>query len=182
MAKLIVVEFMTLDGVIEAPENWQFPYHTPEVLSFNQQQIHSLSAILLGRATYDIFAPAWSQRTNNEFGMSDKINAVPKYVISQTLESVDWNGTTLINENIADTIRQIKQDTEGIIGVIGSGKLVEFLASENLIDEYQLQIYPTVVGKGQRLFTDGFPNHTLNLVDSKTIGTNVVLLMYQPVG
>jgi dihydrofolate reductase len=180
MAKLIVIEFLTLDGVMEAPENWQFSFVNPEIMEVNQSQIHSLDALLLGRVTYEIFAAAWSQRTNNEFGMADKLNTMPKYVVSAKLKAAEWAGTTLINDNAGEAIRQLKQNTTGNIGVIGSANLVKLLAQERIIDEYQIQVYPTILGSGKRLFDAGFPSGKLQLQHSETFSTGVTLLTYHP--
>ncbi len=179
MAKLIVWEFLTLDGVMEAPEKWQFPFVNSEIMNTNQIQIHSLDALLLGRVTYEIFAASWPQRTNNEYGMADKLNSMPKYVVSTKLKTAEWSGTHIINSDIGATIRELKRKITGNIGVIGSATLVALLARENLIDEYQLQIYPTILGSGKRLFDEGFPNTELHLLASTAFATGVTALAYR---
>jgi len=179
MAKLIVLEFMTLDGVMEAPENWQFPYFSEDVTAFNVAQIHALDAQLLGRVTYDAFAESWAPMTNNEHGIADKFNAMPKYVVSSTLQNATWNNSTIIR-NAPEEIAKLKQEIDGTIGIIGSATLVQSLMSTDLIDEYQLQIYPVVQGKGIRLFTDDSPSQSLKLIEQKTFQSGAILLTYQP--
>ena len=179
MRKIIVSEFLTLDGVMEAPEEWQFPYLSDDVAEFIKVQILALDAQLLGRVTYDIFAASWPSQTNNEFGIADKLNSMPKYVVSSTLKKADWNPTTVINGNVVEAISKLKQQPGGSIGITGSATLVQSLMKADLIDEYQLQVYPIVLGKGRRLFKDGI-DKKLKLVESKTFSSGVVILIYQP--
>ena len=152
MSKIIVSEFLTLDGVMERPEDWQFPYFSVDLAEFVKAEIHALDAQLLGRVTYDIFAASWPTQTNNEFGIADKLNSMPKYVVSSTLKKGDWNPTTVIIGNVVEAITKLKQQPIGTIGVTGSATLVQSLMETDLIDEYHLQIYPIVLGKGRRLF------------------------------
>lgn len=179
MRKVIAYEYVTLDGVVEAPEKWQFPYVSTDVAEVIQSQILDAEAILLGRATYDIFAASWPLRRNNEFGVADKLNSAPKYVISSTLKSASWNNTTLIRGDAAQEIARIKQQSGGTIGILGSAALVQSLMSSGLIDEYRLMVYPIVLGNGKRLFPMGI-NLPLRLVEARTFTSGVLLLRYEP--
>lgn len=179
MRKLIVNEYITLDGVIEAPEQWQFPYLSQDVAEVIQEQILDADAILLGRVTYEIFADSWPQRTNNEFGVADKLNSAPKFVVSSTLEKVEWNNSKLIRENAEVEIARLKQQPGGNILIIGSAGLVRSLVGNDLIDEYRLLVHPVVLGKGKRLFSEE-ADFTLKLLDARTFSSGIVLLRYQP--
>ena len=181
MRKVIVYEYVTLDGVVEAPEKWQFPYFSDDVAEVIKSQILDAGAILLGRATYDIFAASWPSRTNNEFGVADKLNNAPKYVVSSTLESPDWNNTTLIKENVLEEIAGLKQQPGGDIGILGSATLVQSLMGRELIDEYRLMVHPIILGSGKRLFPEGI-NLPLRLLEVKAFTSGVLLLRYQPDG
>jgi dihydrofolate reductase len=180
MRQLIVLEYLTLDGVMEAPEKWQFPYLSEDVAHIIQTQIQEAEAILLGRVTYDIFAASWPSRTNNEFGVADKLNSAPKFVVSSTLDKVEWNNSTLIKGKVGEEIARLKQQPGGNIAVIGSATLVQSLMEYDLIDEYRLMIHPIVLGSGKRLFEDGSALKSFKLVNSQVTTTGVVNLTYQP--
>jgi len=179
MRRVIAYEYLTLDGVMEAPEKWQFPYITDDVAELIKVQILEADAVLLGRTTYEIFADSWPSRTNNEFGVADKLNSMPKYVVSRTLQTAEWHNSTVIKGDIAKGVAGLKEQPGGIISVIGSGKLVEALMQHALIDEYHLMIHPVVLGSGQRLFPDG-THAALRLIETKTLSSGVVLLRYEP--
>jgi len=181
MRKIIVFEYMTLDGVMEAPEKWQFPYLSKDVAEVIQSQISDVDAILLGRATYDIFAASWPSRTHNEFGVADKLNSAPKYVTSSTLVNPDWNNTTQIDGNVPEEIARLKRQPGGDIGILGSAALVQSLMGSGLIDEYRLMVHPIVLGYGKRLFQEE-NNLALKLVEVKAFSSGVLLLRYQPDG
>jgi dihydrofolate reductase len=178
MRKLIVYEYMTLDGVVEAPEKWQFSYLSDDVAEVIQSQILEADAILLGRVTYDIFAASWPSRTNNEFGVADKLNSAPKFVVSSTLDRVEWNNSTLIRGNVVEEITRLKLQPDGNMAIIGSASLIQSLVEHDLIDEYRLMVYPVVLGSGKRLFPEG-NNLALRLVDANVFSSGVVLLRYQ---
>ena len=179
MRKIVVSEFMSLDGVIETPHTWQFPFQTEELGAITEGQIRDADAFLLGRVTYEMFAGFWPTMTNNEFGVADKWNSAPKYVVSTTLQKADWNNSTLIKSNVIDEIRKLKQQPGGKIGIIGSTKLVHSLLDAGLIDEIQVLMHPLVLGKGVRLFVDGGHPASLKLADSKILPNGVVYLSYQ---
>ena len=180
MRRLIVSEFLTLDGVMEAPETWQFPFFSDDFTEFNQTKIHESDISLLGRVTYDIFAGFWPTQTHNEFGIADKLNNMPKFVVSSTLKSADWNNSTLIKANPMQEIAKLKQQGDGIIAVTGSNTLVQALMQANLVDEYQLTIHPIILGSGKRLFREGINQIGLKLVDTKPFKRGIVALIYHP--
>jgi dihydrofolate reductase len=180
MRKVIVSEFLTLDGVMEASEQWQPPYVSDDVAEEIRVGIHAAEASLLGRVTYEIFAAYWPLQTHNEFGIADKLNSEHKFVVSSTLEKAEWNNSTLIKGNVAEEIRKLKQQPGGDIRVVGSATLVQSLMHANLIDEYRLMVHPLVLGRGKRLFNDGMETTGLKLVEAKAFSSGVVLLCYQP--
>ncbi len=180
MRKVIVSEFLTVDGVMEASEQWQPPYFSDDVAEFIKAQILGFGAELLGRVTYEVFAAYWPLQTNNEFGIADKINSMPKFVVSSTLERAEWNNSTLIKANVEEEIGKLKQQPGGNIGIIGSAALVQSMMQADLIDEYHFLVHPVVLGHGKRLFKDGMETTALKLVESKTFNSGVVLLRYQP--
>jgi len=178
MRKIVASEFMSADGVIEAPDTWQFPFQTEEMGEITAGQTRDIDAFLLGRVTYEIFSGFWPTMTNNEFGVADKWNSAPKYVVSTTLQKADWNNSTQIKSNVIDEIRKLKQQPDGNIGIIGSTKLVHSLLEADLIDEIQVLMHPIVLGKGVRLFADGY-HSSMKLADSKILANGVVYLTYQ---
>lgn len=178
MRKIVVSEFMSLDGVVGEPETWQFPFQTEEMGAITERQTNDTDAFLLGRVTYEVFAGFWPTMKNNEFGVADKYNSVPKYVVSTTLQRADWNNSTLIKSNVIEEIRKLKQQPGGKIGIIGSATLVHSLLEAGLIDEIQVLVHPIVLGKGIRLFVDGY-HSPLKLADSKILSNGVVYLTYQ---
>jgi dihydrofolate reductase len=136
--------------------------------------------MLLGRVTYEMFAAYWPSQTNNEFGIADKLNSQPKFVVSSTLEKGDWNNTTLIKGNVEEEIRTLKQQPGGDIRLTGSATLAQSLMQAGFVDEYWFLVHPIVVGRGKRLFPDGMELTGLKLVESKAFRSGVVLLRYQP--
>jgi len=178
MRNIIVTEFITLDGVTEAPEKWSFPFWNDEISKFKHDELFASDALLLGRVTYQGFAAAWPSRTDKQ-GYADRINSLPKYVVSTTLEKPEWNNSTLIKANVAEEIAKLKQQPGQDIVIHGSNTLVRALMPHNLIDEYRLLVYPMVRGTGKRLFQDD-SQAALKLSETKTFGSGVVLLRYQP--
>jgi dihydrofolate reductase len=180
MRKVVVTEFMALDGVIESPEKWSFPFWNDEIAKFKHAELFASDALLLGRVTYQGFAAAWPSRTD-EAGFADRINSLPKYVVSTTLDKADWNNSTIIKDakRIAAEVSNLKQQPGQDILIYGSAGLVNTLMQYNLIDQYQLLVYPIVLGSGLRLFKDE-SKATLNLVETKAFDSGVVLLRYQP--
>ena len=174
MAKIIVTEFITLDGVIHAPNEWSFPYWNDEIADFKNKEIKDVGAMLLGRVTYEGFAAAWPGRTD-EAGYADKFNSMPKYVVSKTLKKADWTNSHIISENIVEELRKLK----GTLAVHGSGTLARFLLENKLVDELTLMVYPVILGTGKRLFED-INKVGLKLIEAKPIKNGVVVLKYKP--
>jgi dihydrofolate reductase len=174
MGKIIVTEFISLDGVIEAPHHWHFPYVSDDMQVEVNANVHEADAYLYGRVTYEEFAPFWSTQTDNAFGIGDKLNETPKYVVSTTLNSVDWNNSHLLKGNLVDEINKLKQQYNGIIGMTGSAKLTQSLMQHNLVDGFRLFVHPIVVGNGKKLFVNGMDTTGLKLVSSKTYDGGIV--------
>jgi dihydrofolate reductase len=186
MRRIIVSEFVTLDGVMEDPGGadkferggWAFQFDRgPEGDKFKLDEVMAGDALLLGRATYKGFAEAWPSRTG-EF--ADKMNNMPKYVVSTTLKEGGWNNTTVIKSNIAEEVSKLKAMPGKEILVAGSGQLVRTLMQHNLIDELRLMVFPVVLGRGRRLFEDDSDKYTLKLAESKQVGSGVLILIYHP--
>ncbi|MEZ4518005.1 MAG: dihydrofolate reductase family protein [Chloroflexota bacterium] len=178
MSKIIVSEFLSADGVMEAPETWQLPFQSEEMGAITERQTGDIDAFLLGRVTYEVFAGFWPTMTQNEFGVADKWNNAPKYVVSTTLQNADWNNSTLIRSNVIEEIRKLKEQPGGTIGIVGSATLVHSLLDADLVDEIQVLVHPVVLGEGVRLFADGY-HSALKLADSKVLDNGVVFLSYQ---
>jgi dihydrofolate reductase len=189
MRKLVVAEYVTLDGVMQDPGGvgeieqggWHNPYWNDELAGFQRDGLFASDALLLGRITYEGFAAAWPSRTDDE-GFADQMNGLPKYVVSTTLERADWNNSRLITGNVADEVAKLKEQPGRDILVYGSGALVRTLMAHDLVDEYRLMVFPVVVGSGKRLFTDGGDGGeaALRLVGSTATATGVALLTYRP--
>jgi dihydrofolate reductase len=180
MRKIIASEFLTLDGIMESSEQWQPAYYCDEMGEAIQAQILGSDVMLLGRVTYEIFAAYWPSLTNNEFGIADKLNSMPKFVVSSTLQKAEWNNSLLIKEHVVEAISELKQQPGGNIGITGSATLVHVLMQANLIDEYRLMVHPLMLGSGKRLFQDG-SKANLKLLETRAFSSGVVLLRYQSV-
>ena len=176
MGKLIVTEFLTLDGVMEEPA-WSLAYWNDTIAKFKFDELFASGAHLLGRVTYEGFAQAWPDR-KDEQGFADRMNSLPKYVVSTTMKKGDWQGTTIIREKIVEEISKLKKTSGQDFLVAGSGTLVQTLVANNLVDELHLLVYPLMLGQGKRLFRDGIGNHDLDLIESRSMGSGVVLLLY----
>ncbi len=183
--KLVVTQYMTLDGVIEDPVgmegsglgDWTGPFERgPEGDRFKHEELLSADTILLGRTTYDAFAAVWPL-VKDETGFADRINDLPKVVVSTTLQSAPWRNSRILCDDVAEEIARLKRAEGGDILVYGSGRLVHFLAQHGLVDEYGLMVYPVALGKGGRLFGEGC-KADLALAEAKTLGSGIVLLRY----
>ena len=182
MRKVIASEFMSLDGIMEAPDQWHFQFFDEAAGKYKFDELFASDALLLGRVTYEGFAAAWPSMTDEE-GFADRMNNLPKYVVSTTLEEpLEWNNSTLIEWNVAEEVSRLKQQPGQDILIYGSGDLVNALMGQDLIDEYRLMVHPVVVGTGKRLFREGSDTKALSLVETKTFGAGVVVLTYQPAG
>jgi dihydrofolate reductase len=182
MRKVVVSEFVAVDGVIENP-GWSLQLTSEEQQNdYKLDELSASDALLLGRVTYEVFAAAWPSETDEE-GFAEMMNGYPKYVVSTTLEEpLEWNNSTLIKGDVAEEVSRLKQEPGKDILVYGSGDLVNTLMKHNLIDEYRLMVFPIVVGSGKRLFEGEIDTTVLELVDSKTFSSGVVVLTYQPAG
>jgi dihydrofolate reductase len=185
MRRVIASEYLTLDGVMEAPGSedslgdrggWPFLYSNDEAAAFKFDELMTSDALLLGRVTYDIFAASWPARTG-EF--ADKMNRLPKYVVSRTLKTVTWEYAHVIRGDVADAVSRLKELPGQDILLYGSADLVRALTEHRLIDEYRFMIFPLILGTGKRLFADGSAVR-LKLVEAKTLGSGVVILTYLP--
>ena len=180
MRKIVAGLFISLDGVIERPDQWHFPYFDEEMGEAIGSQMAASDAMLLGRVTYEEFAAYWPNQSS-EVEMADEMNNTPKLVVSTTLDSVDdWQNSTLIKGNVAEELTRLKQQPGKNIGITGSGTLVRSLLRDGLLDELNLLLHPIVVGKGKRLFENGSAQTPLKLVQSQTFSTGVLSLTYQP--
>jgi dihydrofolate reductase len=180
LRKVVVSEFVTLDGVIEDP-SWTFQFPSADQERFKFEELAASDTLLLGRVTYEGFAAAWPHMTEEAGEFAAMMNGYPKYVVSTTLEEpLEWNNSTLIKGNIAEEISSLKQQPGKEILVFGSGNLVNTLMRHDLVDEYRLMVFPVVVGSGKRLFKDGSDTTVLRLVRTETFGSGVVVLSYRP--
>ena len=175
MRNLVVTEFLSLDGVMEEPA-WTFPYWNDEIAQFKGEETSANEPLLLGRVTYQGFAAAWPQRTDDGAAY---FNGTRKYVVSTTLDKVEWNNSTLIKDNIVEEITKLKQQDGQDLVVHGSATLVQTLVRHDLVDRYRLLVYPVVLGKGKRLF-QADTTATLNLVETRSFSSGVVALIYEP--
>jgi dihydrofolate reductase len=182
MRKVIVVEFVSLDGVMESPEKWHFPYFNDEMGEAIGAAMAAADAMLLGRVTYQEFAAYWPGVSSEDQPFADHMNNTPKYVVSTTLEEpLEWQNSALIKGNLPEEISKLKQQPGKNIAITGSATLVQSLVQDDLLDELGLMVHPVVLGSGKRLFEQGGGDpKALTLVDSKTFSTGVVYLTYQP--
>ncbi len=181
-----------MDGVIQGPGHpdedpdggfehggWTAPFFG-EHRRYIRESLNAADAFLLGRVTYQIFAAYWPTVTDENDDIARALNKLPKYVVSTTLNEVQWYATTVINGNVAEEVAKLKEQPGKGIFVIGSSELAQTLMQHHLVDEYHLWLHPIVLGSGKRLFRDGAPTTTLRLVDSKTTSSGLVILTYRP--
>ena len=174
---IVVTEFLSLDGVMEAPHEWNLPYVDETLGGDTQGELDRATGLLFGRTTFDGMAGAWPKRTGPT---ADRFNGLPKYVVSSKLRETTWAPTTILRDSTA-SVRQLKSKGEGRLLVWGSRQLVQTIAAEGLVDEYVLYVHPLVLGKGARFFADG-RGQELELTDTKTYARGVVALRYRPRG
>jgi dihydrofolate reductase len=189
MGRIVVTEFVSLDGVMEDPGGsehsklgaWTFKFNRGEEGDkFKLDETLNAEAQLLGRVTYEGFASSWPTMSGEPF--SDKFNSMPKYVVSQTLKKADWNNSTILKGDVVEEVSKLKQRLRGNILVSGSARLVQTLLANDLVDELVLMVFPVVLGSGKRLFGEASDPKTLRLADSKTVGDGVSILIYKPAG
>jgi dihydrofolate reductase len=186
MGRIVVTEFVSLDGVMEAPgggEDFEHAGWTFEIArgdegdKFKLDETLDTEALLLGRKTYEGFAAAWPGR-EGEF--ADKFNNMPKYVVSSTLDKAEWNNSTVLDGDVVEEVSKLRQQPGGDIVVHGSAQLVQALLEHDLVDELRLMVFPVVLGSGKRLFGATSDKKRLRLADSKTVGDGVEIVIYQP--
>ncbi len=181
MRKIVSGLFISLDGVYESPDRWHFPYFDDAMGNAVDAQMKAADAMMLGRVTYQEFASYWPDQSNDEVDIADYMNQTPKYVVSTTLDSADWQNSTLIRGDVVAEIARLKEQPGKNISVVGSGTLVRSLLENGLLDELQLLVHPIIVGSGmKRLFPAESAQAPLKLVDSQTFPTGVLHLTYQP--
>ncbi|MFC5799823.1 dihydrofolate reductase family protein [Streptomyces formicae] len=196
MAKLTLTQFVTLDGVYQAPGGpkedtrggfthggWSFPYADDDFGAFITGVFDRVGAFLLGRRTYDIFAGAWPKVTDESDPVASRLNSLPKYVVSTTLDKAEWHNSTIISGDVAAEVARLKREhTDGEIQIHGSGALARSLMAHDLIDEMHLLVYPVVLGSGLRLFADGVPPTRFGLVSSSVTSKGVAIHTYRTAG
>ena len=178
MGKIVVTEFVSLDGVFEDPHEWHFPFFNEQAQQYKAEELRGTDALLLGRKTYEGFAEAWPQMSGDEF--SDKFNSMPKHVVSTTLENPAWSNSHVVRGDVAAELGKLKEQYEQDLFIHGSGDLANSLLQQGLIDEVRLMVHPVVVGKGRHFFNEGTSVSALKLVDATTYDSGVALLTYQP--
>jgi dihydrofolate reductase len=186
MGRIVVTEFVSLDGVVEDPGGsedykyggWSFEFSRgDEGDKFKLDEALEADALLLGRVTYQGFADSWPER-DGEF--ADKFNSMPKYVVSSTLENPEWTNSTVLEGDLAEAVAKVRDQHDGDIVVHGSPKLVQGLLDQDLVDELRLMVFPVVLGTGKQLFGNTADKKTLKLTDSRTVGDGVAILIYEP--
>jgi dihydrofolate reductase len=180
LRKIVAGLFISLDGVVEAPETWHFPYFNDEMGEIVGSQMAAADTMLLGRRTYEEFAEYWADK-GGDADFADQINGTAKLVASTTLDSVGWQNASLIRGDVATELLRIKQEPGREISITGSPTLVRSLLRDGLLDELRLLVQPIVVDQGKRLFEGGGDRLSLELADRRTLSTGVVYLTYVPV-
>jgi dihydrofolate reductase len=188
MSKLFVTEFVSLNGVMEAPggepghphTGWTFASHYgDDHYSYKDEELQETEALLLGRKTYEGFAAAWPDRGGKGDPFADKFNAMPKYVVSSTLTDPEWNNTTVLSGDPVEEVRKLKEESDGTIAIQGSAQLAHALIEAGLVDEYRAMIHPVLVAGGLRMFPDVADMQKLRLTDTRTYDSGVVVLVYE---
>lgn len=178
MRKVVVTEYMTLNGIFEEPGQWSFDFWSEETAKYKSDELFASEIQLLGRVTYEGFARAWPTITDaGDFGV--KMNTMPKYVVSHSLEKAEWENSHIISSDILGEIQKLKQQNGGDILVAGSGQLVQFLLQNKLVNGFHILLHPLVLGKGKRLFTET-EKFTFDLIETKIFPKGIVALHYQP--
>jgi dihydrofolate reductase len=187
MGKIVITEFVSLDGVMEDPGGaedfkhggWTFEFESgDEGNQFKLDETLEAEALLLGRVTYEGFAAAWPGM-EDPVGFADKMNSMPKYVVSSTLENPEWSNSTVLEGDVAESVAKLKQEIDGVILVGGSAQLAQTLFDNDLVDELRLMVFPVVLGSGKRLFGDSSDKLRLRLASSKTVGDGITINTYE---
>ncbi|MEV4182037.1 dihydrofolate reductase family protein [Streptosporangium canum] len=178
MRKIAAGLFVSLDGVTESPEKWHFTYFSDEMGAAVGEQMAAADTMLLGRRTYEEFAGYWPSQAGTGNQLADQMNDTPKLVVSTTLDTVEWQNSTLIKDNVVEELTKLKEQPGKDISITGSATLVRSLLRAGVLDELRLLVHPIVVGSGKRLFEDGGDQVPLKLIDSQTFSTGVLYLTY----
>jgi dihydrofolate reductase len=177
--RLVATEYISIDGVFEEPGHWSGPWFGEDAGKFKWEELQNADAQLLGRVTYEGFAKAWpTMKDTGEFG--ERMNGMPKYLVSSTIEKGDWNNTTVLTGNLADEVAKLKGEPGNDLLIAGSGQLVRALTEDGPIDEYRFMLHPVILGRGKRLFPEGTAKFGLKHVDTRPLSTGIVVLTYHP--
>jgi dihydrofolate reductase len=178
MRRIVWSEYVSLDGVVDEPGEWSIPYFSDDLAKYKYDELFGSDALLLGRVTYEGFAAAWPTMEDIEGDFAVRMNTLPKYVASTTLEQAEWNNSTIIRENVPEEVARLKDDAGQDILIGGSGALAQSLLQHDLIDEVRMLVHPIAVGTGKRLFEGTGEPIALKLVDTKSFDSGVVALTY----
>jgi dihydrofolate reductase len=187
MGTIAVTEFISLDGVMEDPGGSEHSKHGAWTFAFDRgeegdrfklDEVLEAGAQLLGRVTYEGFAAAWPSY-EDKVGFADKMNSMPKYVVSNSLKTADWNNSTILSGDVVEEVRKLKDEVDGVILVAGSARLVQTLIEHDLVDELRLMVFPVVLGSGKRLFAETTDKKTLQLASSEIVGDGIAVLTYR---
>jgi dihydrofolate reductase len=177
--RLVATEYLSLDGVFEEPGRWSGPFFDEQAGQFKWRELQATDALLLGRRTYEGFSAAWPTMTDTgEFG--EKMNSLPKYVVSSTLDKVEWTGSRLIKGDVAEEVRRLKAEPGNDLLLSGSAQLFNALLEANLIDLYRIMLHPIVLGEGKRLFSGKVGPKALRLTSTEKFGAGITVLEYVP--
>jgi dihydrofolate reductase len=177
--RLVATEYLSLDGVFDEPGRWSNPWFNDQAGQFKYGELQASDALLLGRKTYEGFAAAWpNMKGTGDFG--EKMNSMPKYVVSSTLDRVDWSGSKLVKGDVTGEVRKLKEQPGNDLLLSGSGQLFTAMMQSGLIDLYRIMLFPVVLGKGRRLFAADTDQRALGVPETKTFASGVVILEYRP--
>jgi dihydrofolate reductase len=179
MRRIVASEYVSLDGVMDDPGQWSRPFWRDEAATFKYDELFASDTLLLGRVTYEGFANAWpSMEGTGNFG--ERMNSMPKVVVSTTLQNPAWNNSRVISQNVVEELANLKDEPGQDILLAGSGKLLHSLMEHDLVDEYRLMLHPVVVGGGKKLFENETQTTSLTLVEAKPLASGIVILTYHP--
>ena len=178
MRRIVWSEYISLDGVVDEPGEWSIPYFSDDLAMYKSDELLASDALLLGRVTYEGFAAAWPTMEELEGDFAVRMNTLPEYVASTTLEKADWNNSTIIRDNVPREVAKLKQESGGDILIGGSGALAKTLLEHDLIDEIRMLVHPIAVGTGKRLFEGATESIGLELVDTRSFDSGVAALTY----
>ncbi|MFI0366592.1 dihydrofolate reductase family protein [Actinomadura sp. 1N219] len=180
MGRIYSSTYVSLDGVMESPDSWNHPYFSQEMADLLAAELETAQGMLLGRSTYEMFASFFPHQSS-DVPFADLNNNMRKFVVSTTLDDAEWNNTTLIKQDVPETLRELKKDRDGDLHVSGSATLVRYLLDQDLLDEVRLVVSPVLVGTGRRLFMEKASHKALELIESKPLPHGVLSLVYRPV-